>query len=170
LKYAIEHYRREKYKKIGSFFQFLFGDCWPAITWSVVSYERKLKPGYFAVQRAFQPVLIETDLDKSVWSKGKSREAPVGLGLALNVWVVNDEHHGIEGANYEVRLRGQGREVLVGSRKEPVGIAPDAVANLPSLYCTLPSAVAPGAYELVLVLKQGDRILSENVYAMSVAE
>jgi len=59
LKYAIEHYRRAKYTRIGSFFQFQFIDCWPSITWSVVSYARRPKLGYFAMQQAFQPVLIE---------------------------------------------------------------------------------------------------------------
>jgi len=176
LKYAIEHYRREKYKKIGSFFQFQFVDCWPAITWSVVSYARRPKPGYDAVQRAFQPVLIAADLDKTEWSKGKSGEAPVGLGLALKLWVVNDEHHSIEGATFEARLRRQGVDVLVGSSlpaepgKEPLSIAADAVQDLPELYCTLPPDAAPGAYELVLLLKQGDRVVSENVYPMSVVE
>jgi len=178
LKFAIEHYRREKYKKIGSFFQFQFADCWPAITWSIVSHTRRPKAGYYALQRAFQPVLIETDLDKPVWSKGKSREAPVGLGLALKVWVVNDEHRTIEGATYEAWLRGvgpngvrpQGPGVPIGKMKEQVSIAADSVVSLPTLYCTLPSDLAPGAYELVLVLKEGDRVTSENVYPVTVVE
>jgi beta-mannosidase len=196
LKFAIEHYRREKYKKVGSFFQFQFVDCWPAITWSVVSYARRPKPAYYALQRAFQPVLIATDLDKTVWSKGKSREAPVGLGLALKIWVVNDEHHSIEGATFEARLRrrgaealgvgpigvrpagtaAQGSDVVVGcslpaqAGKEPVSIAADTVQDLPELYCTLPDDVAPGGYELVLLLKQGDRVISENLYPISVVE
>jgi beta-mannosidase len=176
LQYAVEHYRREKYKKVTSFFQFQFVDCWPAVTWSVVSYARRPKPGYYALQRAFQPVLIATDLDRTVWSKGKSLEAPVGLGLALKVWVVNDEHHSIEGATCEARLRRQGREMLVGSSRpeqagqEPVSIAPDTVQDLPDLYCTLPSDVAPGDYDLVLLLKQGDRLVSENLYPISVVE
>ena len=59
LKYAIEHYRRAKYTKIGSFFQFQFVDCWPSVTWSVVSYARKPKQGYYAIKETFQPVLIE---------------------------------------------------------------------------------------------------------------
>jgi beta-mannosidase len=63
LQYAIEHYRRVKYKQIGSFFQFQFVDCWPAVTWSVVSYGRQPKPGFAAMQRAYQPVLITGDLD-----------------------------------------------------------------------------------------------------------
>jgi hypothetical protein len=134
--------------------------------------------------------LIATDLDKTVWSKGKNREAPVGLGLALKVWVVNDEHRSIDGATYEARLRRQGTDmpgggpngvrpagtptqgsdVLVGSSKEPVSIAADTVQDLPELYCTLPDDTTPGAYELVLLLKQGDRLLSENVYPISVVE
>jgi beta-mannosidase len=172
LKYAVEHYRREKYRKIGSFFQFQFVDCWPAITWSVVSFARQPKLGYFALQRAYQPVLIGGDLDRPLWSKGKNirHEDAVGLGFGVGVWVVNDEHRAFEAVSYEARLRGQGREVPVGSGKTNAAIPPDAVTDLPDLYCTLPNDVAPGAYELVLVLKQGEKILSANVYRVTVVE
>jgi beta-mannosidase len=70
LKFAIEHFRRVKYQKIGSIFQFQFMDCWPGITWSVVSAGRKAKLGYYAVQRAFQQVLIGADLDRTPFRFG----------------------------------------------------------------------------------------------------
>jgi hypothetical protein len=34
----------------------------------------------------------------------------------------------------------------------------------------LPSDLAPGTYELVLTLKEGDRLLSENTYPVTVVE
>jgi beta-mannosidase len=172
LKFAIEHYRRAKYKTTGSLFQFQFVDCWPAITWSVVSYARKPKLGYFAVQRAFQPVLIGADLEKTLWSKGKNvhHEGAGGLGLGMSVWVVNDEHRSLEGVTYEARLRGQGKEVSVGKHEAPVVLPADAVVDLPDLYCTMPNDVAPGAYELLLTLKQGEKVLSENAYPVTVVE
>jgi beta-mannosidase len=172
LKYAIEHYRRAKYTRIGSFFQFQFVDCWPSITWSVVSYARKPKLGYFAVQQAFQPVLIEAELPRSVWSKGKDpqRLAEVGSGIPLDLWVVNDEHRELAGAAYEVRLRGQEKDFTLGSGKPKEAIPSDGVAHLPKLYCTLPADIAPGAYQLVLTLTQDSKVLSENTYSIAVVE
>jgi beta-mannosidase len=168
LKYAIEHYRRAKYRKIGSFFQFLFGDCWPAVTWSVVSYDRKPKLGYYAVQRAYQPVLIGGDLSRTVMSLGRVEGSATGFGV--HVWVVNDEHQAIEGVTYEARLRGHGREASVASHSTPIALPADGVANLPGLSCKPPAGFSPGDYDLVLILKQGDRVLSENTYPVTLVE
>ena len=170
LKFALEHYRRAKYQKIGSFFHFLFGDCWPSVTWSVVSYARQPKPGYFAVQRAYQPLLVGADLDTTVWSKGKNLPVDVAGGASASVWVVNDEHRTIEGVVCEARLRGEGKDVPVGASKKIETIPADSVADVAWLEFPIPTQVAPGAYELVLLLKQGEQVLSENSYPVTVVE
>ena len=172
LKYAIEHYRRAKYTRIGSFFQFEFVDCWPAITWSVVSYARVPKMGYAAMQQAFQPVLIEADLARTLWSKGRDPQhlAEVGNSLLLDLWVINDEHRELAGAAYEVHLRGHGKEYALASVKAKESIPADGVAHLPKLYCDLPAEASPGSYQLVLTLTQDSKVLSENVYSIGVVE
>lgn len=172
LKFAIEHFRRVKYQKIGSFFQFQFMDCWPAITWSVVSAGRKPKLGYYALQRAFQPVLIGADLDRTVWSKGKyiHHEGSTGLGASLDMWVVNDEHRTIAGATYEAHLRGGGKDAVVCGASKPGNIGPDSVMSLPALTCAPPPDLPAGPYNLVLTLSQGSQILSENSYPVTVIE
>lgn len=171
IKFAIEHYRRVKYKKIGSFFHFLFGDCWPSVTWSVVSYERKPKPGYFALQRAYQPVLVGADLGKTVWSKGKNLPAEAASGeVSAAIWVVNDEHRTLEGVTCEAHLRGQGKNIRVGASGKPGTIAEDSVTDFTWLEFRLPAEVTPGSYNLILLLKQGERVLSENSYPVTVVE
>jgi beta-mannosidase len=172
LKFAIEHFRRVKYQKIGSIFQFQFMDCWPGITWSVVSVGRKPKLGYYAVQRAFQPMLIGADLDRTIWSKGKNVHniSETGLAAYLDMWVVNDEHRAIVGATYEGHLKGQGQDSSVCAYQKPVDISADSVALLPSLTCAPPADLPPGSYQLVLTLKQGDQVLSENTYPVTVVE
>jgi beta-mannosidase len=151
-----------KYKQIGSFFQFQFVDCWPAVTWSVVSYGRQPKPGFAAMQRAYQPVLITGDLDQSIWSHGDPHTgAPIGLGIAMKLWVVNDRHESIKAATYEARLRGNGQDLLVGKAEEPADLPADDVAELKNLYCTLPTQVE-------LLLKIGDQVISENSYPVTV--
>ncbi|MFB3921873.1 MAG: glycoside hydrolase family 2 protein [Terriglobia bacterium] len=171
IKFAIEHYRRVKYQKVGSFFHFLFGDCWPSVTWSVVSFERKPKPGYFALQRAYQPVLIGADLGKTVWSKGKNLPAgAAGGGASATVWVVNDQHRTLEGVTCEALLRGHGKNFLVMESRKLAAIAEDSAADVAGLEFRLPAEVSPGVYDLVLALRQGDRMLSENSYPVTVVE
>lgn len=48
--------RSQKYRTMNGFFQFMFADCWPAITWSVVGHDRVPKQGYHALKEACQPV------------------------------------------------------------------------------------------------------------------
>jgi len=53
----IESLRIRKYQPVNGLFHFMFADCWPSITWSVLDYERNPKAGYFALQAACQPLL-----------------------------------------------------------------------------------------------------------------
>ena len=172
LKFAIEHYRRAKYKKAGCFFQFMFMDCWPAVTWSVLSYDRKPKAGYHAVARAFQPILIGAELDRVVWSKGKLGPTHAAAQRHETVWpwVVNDRLEDVEGVTCEARLRGQGQEQTVGKSTAPVKLAADSVADLPALSCSVPGALKTGSYELVLTLTQGNQTISENHYEVTLVE
>jgi hypothetical protein len=110
-------------------------------------------------------LVLGATVPASPWSAAYPRHIPLD-----SVWVVNEEHRAIDGAVYEARLRGQGREVLVGSSRAEGQIPADAVVDLPGLHCTLPADVAPGAYELVLTLKQGEKVLSENSYPLRVVE
>jgi beta-mannosidase len=157
------------YQKLGSFFQFQFVDCWPSITWSIVSYDRVPKAGYGALKQAYQPVLISADLDRQIWSRGApDSAAPVGLGLSAPVWIINDQHVGIQEVTYEARLRGKDVDIIVGKSEKPIAVPADNVVRADTLYCTLPETVAPGAYQFVLTLRSGGQIISENSYPLSV--
>jgi len=124
------------------------------------------------MQRAFQPVLIEAELDRRVWSKGKEAQplAEVGLDIAANLWVINDEHRALEGTSYEVVLRRKQADVLLAKENIKEVIPADGVAQLPKLYCTLPGDLAPGGYDLVLTLKQGEKTLSANTYPVTIVD
>jgi len=172
LKFAIEHYRRAKYKKAGCFFQFMFMDCWPSVTWSVLSYGRKPKAGYHAVAQAFQPLLVGAELDRKVWSKGRPGPTRTGAQRHQRVrpWVVNDRVEDVEGVTCEARLRGQGQDQIVGSNDTPLKLAADSVIDLPSLVCAVPENLKDGLYDLVLALKQAGQTLSENSYEVTLVE
>jgi len=58
----------------------------------------------------------------------------------------------------------------VGASKKIETISADSVAEVAWLEFPIPTQVAPGAYELVLLLKQGEQVLSENSYPVTVVE
>lgn len=83
LKYHTEFYRRHKFSPCNGALHFIFNDCWPAITWSVIDYYRKRKKGYYALKQAFNPIHVMMD-----WPKIEGEKA--GENFSKKVYVVND--------------------------------------------------------------------------------
>ena len=79
---------------------------------------------------------------------------------------MNDEHRPIAGTRYEVCLRGQGKDTALAGADAKDPIPSDCVVQLPKLYATLPTNIAPHSHQVVLRLKQDDMVLSENKYAI----
>jgi beta-mannosidase len=74
LKFGIEHYRRRRPHCSGTLV-WQFNDCWPGITWSLVDHDGVAKPSWYAVRRAYAPVMASFK--------------PLDRGL-VELWVVND--------------------------------------------------------------------------------
>jgi beta-mannosidase len=82
IKSAINFYRRKKFNPITGVFQFMFIDCWPSITWSVVDYFGKKKKSFLALKEAFNPVYISVEpFQTKFFVQGK---------LLTDVWIIND--------------------------------------------------------------------------------
>jgi beta-mannosidase len=88
LKFGIEHFRRRKPHCSGALFWQL-GDCWLALSWSVLDYYGFAKASYYYVRRAYAPFLA---------SFKALEDGDVEL------WVTNDTLSEVEG-NATVRLR-----------------------------------------------------------------
>jgi len=80
LKFALEHWRRRKFRTAGSLF-WMYADCWGEVGWTVLDYYLNRKPSYYAVRRAFAPVLVslqETAEGVAAWLVNDTREAVAG--------------------------------------------------------------------------------------------
>ena len=97
IKFSIETYRRSLEKPVFGLFQFMFVDCWPAITWSVVDYYRQLKLGYEALKCAYQPVLISFDIPRF--------EVVSGQNIFNGVYLINDLNVGFENVIIDISLQ-----------------------------------------------------------------
>ena len=73
LKFGIEHFRRRKPHCSGSLVWQL-NDCWPVLSWALLDYHGFGKAAYYAVRRAFAPVLASLKAGAD----------------GLELWVVND--------------------------------------------------------------------------------
>jgi beta-mannosidase len=56
LKTAVSHWRSRMFKTSGCLIWQL-NDCWPVISWSLIDYVLNPKAAYFAVKRAFKPII-----------------------------------------------------------------------------------------------------------------
>ena len=65
LKFGIEHYRRRAPHCSGALVWQL-NDCWPVLSWALLDYHGFGKAGYYAVKRAFAPVLASFR-DDELW-------------------------------------------------------------------------------------------------------
>jgi beta-mannosidase len=166
LKFAIERYRRHKYTRIGGMFQFMFMDCWPSITWSVLSYNRTPKAGYYALQQAYQPVLIVADIPREKVLLGRdlgSHERPFQFAC----WLVNDHHMTLEDCRLIVRLLCDALTPVVSEFALPV-IDADSVADLGTVTLVLPDDMPLGRYEMELAVYQKEQLISRNVYSIEI--
>jgi beta-mannosidase len=163
LKFAIEQYRQAKYTRLGGMFQFMFMDCWPSITWSVVEYDRTPKLGYFTLQQVYQPVLIGANLER----ERMLTETDLGgheRPLRLAPWVVNDRAEPLVGCTWQVQLERNG-ETLPPHSSPSFDVPADGVlAHAPMLEAPAPP---PGCYTLHLALFYGGGIISSNSYEVT---
>lgn len=164
LKFAIEHYRRHKYTKIGGLFQFMFMDCWPSITWSVLSYARVPKQGYHTLQQVYQPVLPIAEISRNKVLIGRdmgSHDRPFQVAC----WLVNDRHISLEGCRLTVALR-RGATTAAAVVRDLPTIAADCVAALGTVTLELPSDLPVGAYALELTVHLQGSEISRNTYTV----
>ncbi len=62
IRYTIDQWRRKKFQPVGGYLQFFLNDCWPAISWSVLDYDRIPKSGYRALAESSRPTHVCIDL------------------------------------------------------------------------------------------------------------
>jgi beta-mannosidase len=97
VKYHTEFYRRHKFRPCNGAHVFCFNDCWPAITWSVVEYDRTPKLAYHAVQQSMAPLQVLLDCMDHAPTVAQATEFPL--------CVVNDLPHAYPGCQVACIIR-----------------------------------------------------------------
>lgn len=113
---AAESYRRQRFQPVTALFQFMFVETWPSINWGVVDYLRQPKAGYYAMQRAYQPLLPSIEPVTLKWQPGQPGQ--------IRLWTVNDRWQAVPGATLNWTVS-QGTQTLEKGRRQ-VDIAADS--------------------------------------------
>jgi beta-mannosidase len=112
LRFGIERFRERKPQCSGALLWQL-NDCWPGFTWSIVDFDGRAKPAYYAVARAFAPVLATV----------APRE-----GGQFELWLVNDSPGDVDDV-LTLRIERFDGTVL-SEQRVPVRLAANAPAQL----------------------------------------
>jgi beta-mannosidase len=156
LKMGIEHFRRRKASGCGGALVWQLNEPWPAISWSLLDFDRQPKPAYERVKRLFCPVLLSIELPPKRFRPGDSLQA--------RVWIVNDLAEPLPRCQMEVTLwagEGQATEHYACAVDVPADSA-EVVANLD---WHLP---AGGGWRLTCRLEQNGHTLSANDYDLAI--
>ena len=159
IKFAIEQYRAYKFSKVTGLFHFMLTDPWPCISYSVVDYYRRRKPGYSALQSAFQPVLLIFHPEKAIFSIGDS--------IKGMFYLVNDYPHSFPKAKVIIRLgsfRYPARTVTI-----PANCC--IIANKFIYPLPITGKIKLGKHVLSLeIYHRSNRLISRNSYTVTLAK
>jgi len=139
LRHATELFRRRKYRPTGGTFAFMLNDPAPAISWSVVDWNRRRKAAYEVLGMAMSPVLICSEYPKKSYV--------VGEEISLPLFVVNDLRRELGCLEWSWELYLEGTWVSGGSGETE--IPADSVVQVGRARTELP---APGRATLRLSL------------------
>jgi beta-mannosidase len=161
LKTAIDYYRRKRFNGINGIFQFMFIDCWPSITWSVVDYYLEKKKGYYILKTAYQPVYVSINLRQDQYfAAGK---------LLFDLYVINDLCKDYEKIDIKFSLNNK----ELGSYKIELLSANEMIFLDYKLFdYSLPDDIKTGTYiiKLDLIKRDTKENISENNFEFSVVE
>ncbi|HET6595286.1 MAG TPA: glycoside hydrolase family 2 TIM barrel-domain containing protein [Anaerolineales bacterium] len=121
LRYALESDRRRKYRNSGTL-PWQFNEPYPmAACTSAVDYYARPKPSYYAVCRAYAPLLVSARFPTSAWGDWEQFEA--------EAWVSNSHERSFTDVTLQVRLLGRNGKVYA-ERAEIVSFGANGAAKL----------------------------------------
>jgi len=159
LKYHTEFYRRHKFNPCNGALQFVFNDCWPAITWSVIDYYRRKKKGYYALKQAFNPIHIMMD-----WPEIKGEKA--GMDFSKKLYVVNDYDRGYTSLEVKWEIQDSSNRLLE-SKTIACSVAKNSLKEVGEVCWKIPPQASEN-YKIKFELWESTKLLSSNEYIIKV--
>jgi beta-mannosidase len=123
---AAESYRRQRYQPVAALFHFMFTETWPSINWGIVDYLRHPKPGYFALQRAYQLVLPSIEPKTENWVLGQTGR--------IGLWAINDNWHDFSQASLHWKI--VQNDVVLSKGEQEINLLADSGQKLIELQVT----------------------------------
>ena len=155
---AAESYRRQRYQPVTALFHFMFVETWPSINWGVVDYLRQPKAGYYALQRAYQPLLPSIEPVTANWQANTAG--------TLRLWTVNDSASPCTACRLQWRVSQRGKLLL--KEEQTLTIPADSGQMVQALSITPPR---PGTLKVAFWIEDNaGKVVGKNQYEETVTE
>ena len=154
VRYHTEFYRRHKFRPCNGAHVFCFNDCWSAITWALVEYDRTPKKAYYALQQSMAPLQIFSNIDEL---------APITKRVEkLSLCVVNDFPYDYVGGVVSCEITGPDHNVT--TTELPCDTPAVSIIDLDPI-SWIPEK--SGDYTVKLTYHHQGKTLAENNYLVS---
>jgi beta-mannosidase len=157
IKHHVEALRKIKYRPTGGFAQFFLADNYPAVSWSVLGYDRVPKLGLTTLREVCRPVIVVADRPPE--------SLPVGAPLALDIHVVSDRREAVERAEVTAKLSWSGGD---NAWRWTGDVPADSCVLVGTLQTVVPDAPGPVVLELELRRPEGE--LVTNRYESTIVD
>jgi beta-mannosidase len=160
LKTAIDFYRCKKNDGITGIFQFMFIDCWPSISWSVVDYFGEKKSGYETIKSSYKPVYICVLLKQNRYFPGKK--------IAADVYLINDLHENYDNCNLIFFIDGTEHKRI---KSITLGADSKIFFTAGKINLMLSERTKPGKHYLKVILNnKKKKLISESLFEIEVVD
>ncbi len=149
-KFHIELFRFLKYDHCGGVIHFLFNDCFPGITWSIVDYWREPKKAYYVVKNCFEPVY-------PFIMKWPNKNYTQGKRFKTELYVTNDLHQEFNDIKLTVDISPSSGKAIFQNEYN-INIDKDSLIKIGEINVLLPKGRS-GRYKLNLKLHLPDKIV-----------
>ena len=161
LQTTVDFCRRKRFNGFTGIFQYMFIDCWPAITWSVVDYYFQLKKGYYQLKKIYQPLYISVDIGQEQYFAGKK--------FLFDICLINDFHAGFNNCKLSFYI-----DDKFYTNINNLSIKPDDLTfiNYDAFDFTIPDDLKAGKYimRIELTEENSGSVLSTNNFVFSIVE
>jgi len=140
LKFHNELWRKLRYNPTGGAICFLFNDCSPLITWSVIDYFRKPKLAYESVSLSFEPLYALL----SKWPRKFKKNSLFKNSILL----INDYLHDVHDINIKLVVKSPTNTIL--ENNYDCNIKADSIIQIDQLKFIIPNEI--GEYSLDIYL------------------
>ena len=159
LKTAIDFYRRKRFEGINGVFQFMFIDCWPSISWSVIDYYGEKKYGYDVLKNCYQPVYVSVNVRQDRYFAGRK--------FLLDIFLINDLFKTFNDCRLDFSVNNK----LIGSI-DSLSLKMNQLLLLKyeSMNLLVPESLSEGSYQMNVILldKISEEVISVNDFNFSV--